>query len=105
MAQVDFSYPVQEMHGKPWQDADFAYCTSKRTGKVHTQKINPWTHPFNEKQLAAQARTREANKRVSEILHNPILRSPYEDAYRTLPEPDRPRLRDYIYKQIYRQLE
>ncbi len=97
--------PLELISGKLWKNAQFAVCTNKRTGKMHTQIIPPWTHGFNKKQVAAQKKMREANRRVHEILSNPELRKPYEEEWkRSAPEDERRRLRDYVFMKVYASL-
>lgn len=100
---VQLAPPIKIASGKPWKDAPFAFCVNKQTEVIHTQVINPWTHGFNEKQIAAQAKMRETNRRVHEILEDPKLRAQYEAEQKvcTSPEKER-RLRDYVFRKLYR---
>lgn len=105
MAIVRLAPPFEQLSGKPWKDAGFAFCVNKQTGVVHTQIIPPWTHGFNNKQVVAQTKMREANRRVHEILSDPELRKPYEEEWkRSAPEDERRRLRDYVFMKVYASL-
>lgn len=103
MAKIKPKEPYKTLSGKPFKGAHFAFCTNSVTGAIHTQIIPPWTHSFNEKQLAAQEKMRVTNQRVHEILNDPELRRPFEEEWRlSAPPEDRRRLRDYVFMKVYR---
>ena len=103
MAKITPKEPYKTLSGKPFKSAPFAFCTNRVTGAIHTQWIYPWTHEFNEKQLAAQEKMRETNRRVHEILSDSELRRPFEEEWeRSAPKEERRRLRDYVFMKVYR---
>lgn len=104
MARMTPQYPVEALHGKISKHLDFYYTV--RNGKQYQISIPPWDDHPTTAQLSAREAVRATNQRVTAILRDPERRAQAEAELNALKQaglcPAYCRLRDYLWKRMYR---